>query len=140
MTDESIVQYMRESFANIQVETADGSIFFFYGTERNFPMATLVTKDSYDQFSNLNRPSVFRLNVGISRATFHSLFDAKPSASGTTYDFTALDQIMPHPVYGQMFWVCVLNPSVATFKQVQPLLAEAHDMAVKRQAKRGDGA
>jgi hypothetical protein len=30
----------------------------------------------------------------------------------------------------------VLNPSVATFEKVKPLLAEAYDSAVKRQAKR----
>ena len=47
---------------------------------------------------------------------------------------------MPHPVYGRMFWVCVLNPSDKTFEtKVQQLLAEAYDLAVskyKRQAAR----
>jgi len=129
MDEEAISQYITETFENVQVEASNGSLFFFYGAERDFPMVTLVTKDSYDQFSNLDRPSVFRLNIGISRNTFRSLFAAE-----TIYDFTALDQIMPHPVYGQMFWICVLNPSVATFERVQPLLAEAYDSAVKRQA------
>ena len=32
------------------------------------------------------------------------------------HDFTALDRIMPHPVYGKMYWVCVLNPSDETFR------------------------
>jgi hypothetical protein len=143
MNEEGIARYIIGSFQNIQVESADGSVFFFLGTERNFPMVTLVTKDSYDQFSQLNRPSVFRLNIGITRDTFRSLFAAPASPPGDAretadraYDFTALDQIMPHPVYGQMFWVCVLNPSVATFEKVKPLLAEAYDSAVKRQAKR----
>jgi hypothetical protein len=131
MNEQSIAQYITTTFDNIEVETADGSLFFFYGTERNFPIVTLVTKDSYDQFSQLDRPSVFRLNIGISRTTFRSLF-----ATERDYDFTALDQIMPHPVYGQMFWICVLNPSVATFEKVQPLMAEAYDSAVKRQASR----
>jgi hypothetical protein len=130
MNEQSIAQYIT-TFDNIEVETADGSLFFFYGKERNFPMVTLVTTDSYDQFSQLDRPSVFRLNIGLSRATFRSLF-----VTGKDYDFAALDQIMPHPVYGQMFWICVLNPTVATFEKVQPLLAEAYDSAVKRQASR----
>src|SRR4029078_5344547 len=104
-----------------------------------------------DHFSDLNRPSVFRLNIGIGKETFRSLF-GKPSlpaerdsaengsenASG--YDFTALDHVMPHPVYGRMYWVCVLNPSNETFEtKVQPLLAEAYERAVgkyKRQAAR----
>ena len=136
MNEESIAQYIRETFADVQAETADGSFFFFHGAERNFPMITLVTKDSYDQFSNLDRPGIFRLNIGISRNTFHALFGTEPSPAGRTDDFTALDQIMPHPVYAQMFWVCVLNPSIATFERVQSLLAEAYDLAAKRLAER----
>jgi len=53
------------------------------------------------------------------------------------YDFTALDQLLPYPVYGRMYWVCVLNPSAATFEAVvRPLLAEAYDLAVSKYAKR----
>ncbi len=48
------------------------------------------------------------------------------------HDFTALDVLMPHPVYGRNHWVCVLNPSDATFEKLKPLLAEAHDTAFRR--------
>ena len=41
-------------------------------------------------------------------------------------------QIMPHPVYAPQSWVCVLNPSDATFQAVRQLLAEAYDLAVRR--------
>ena len=109
---------------------------------------TLVTNDLYDQFSNLNRPSVFRLNIGIGKQTFRSLFGEPSLPSGrdsaarsfenpSDYDFTALDQIMPHPVYGRMFWVCVLNPGEETFEtKVRQLLAEAHDLAVSKHKRR----
>jgi Family of unknown function (DUF6194) len=53
------------------------------------------------------------------------------------YDFTALDQLMPHPVYGRQYWACVLNPNAATFQAVvRPLLVEAYDLAVSKYAKR----
>jgi hypothetical protein len=42
----------------------------------------LVTSDLYDQFSNLNRPSVFRLNIGIGKQTFRSLFGSPLLPSG----------------------------------------------------------
>ncbi len=71
------------------------------------------------------------------------IFDASSETSGENFsdsDFTALDQVMPHPVYGRMYWVCVLNSSEETFEtKVQQLLAEAYDLAVskyKRQATR----
>jgi len=42
---------------------------------------------------------------------------------------------MPHPVYGRNHWVCVLNPSEATFETLKPLLREAYDRAVERYAR-----
>ncbi|MCC7020712.1 MAG: hypothetical protein IT332_13200 [Ardenticatenales bacterium] len=54
----------------------------------------------------------------------------------TGHDFTALDQLMPHPVYAPQGWPCVLCPSAATFEEtVRPLLAEGYERAVQRQAK-----
>jgi hypothetical protein len=35
-------------------------------------------------------------------------------------------------VYGRNHWVCVLNPSEATFETLKPLLQEAYDRAVER--------
>jgi hypothetical protein len=88
---------------------------------------------------------VFRLNIGISKLTYRSLFGpqpARPAAGGvvdTGHDFTVLDQLLPHPVYGWMSWVSVLNPTAATFETVKPLLVEAYDLAVGKFAKRVAG-
>src|SRR5262249_7135413 len=123
--------------------------FFIYDPDRSlepkhrFPFATIVTKDygEFDRASNLNREGVFRLNIGVSKDTFCSLFGPEPSAPGTSgvadtgCDFTTLDQILPHPAYAPQSWVCVLNPSDATFQAVRPLLAEAYDLAVQRYAR-----
>jgi hypothetical protein len=148
MNETTVIQYINETFEGIETFTAEstGDTFFFYDPDRMFPFATLVTSDYNDSFSNLNRPSVFRLNIGISKQTYLSLFGPRPSRQSTSgegdagsggYDFTALDQLMPHPVYGMMYWVCVLNPSDATFETaVRPLLAEAYDMAISKYAKR----
>jgi hypothetical protein len=148
MDEASIIQYITGTFEGVDTFTttddiATGDTFFFYDPDHKFPFATLVTGDNYDTVSNLNRPSVFRLNIGISKQTYQSLFGANSPRSGDgddidpRYDFAALDQLMPHPVYGRMYWVCVLNPSDATFQEaVRPLLAEAYDMAVSKIGKR----
>ncbi len=52
------------------------------------------------------------------------------------YDFTALDRLMPHPVYGRNHFVCVLNPSDSTFESIKPLLEEAHGIAMGRVERR----
>jgi hypothetical protein len=137
MDETSIREYITGTFAGVDVVDAMGAGFFSYGSDHKFPFATIVTNDEHDQASNLSRPSVFRLNVGVSNETFRSLFGAGPAHSDKEgadggYDFTALDRIMPHPVYGKMYWVCVLNPGEETFKTVQGLLAEAYDMAVRK--------
>jgi hypothetical protein len=154
MNEDQVSRYITETFEGVDVVTDSGSSFFFYNPDSNvppdhmFPFVTLVTNDLNDQFSNLNRPSVFRLNIGISKQTFLPLFGdparlarmESATESGDNpggYDFTALDQVMPHPVYGRMLWVCVLNPSEETFEtKVRPLLAEAYEMAVSKYRRR----
>jgi hypothetical protein len=127
MNEDAIAKFITDTFEGVEFVTASGGTFFFCGDERKFPFATLSTADEYDQFSDLKRPGVFRLNAGVSKSTFQSLFH-----SARAHDFTALDQIMPHPVYGKMYWVCVLNPSAETFEAVRPLLAEAYALAKGR--------
>lgn len=144
MNAASITQYITGTFDGVETATTEGYTFFFYGPDRKLPFATLATKDDeYDRASNLDRPSVFRLNIGVRKQTYRSLFGPQPSRPGadgvvnTGHDFTVLDQLLPHPVYAMQSWVCVLNPSDATLQEVvRPLLAEAYDLAVGRDAKR----
>jgi len=151
MEQEAVSRYIAATFDGIDIVEADGNAFFFYEPsgetppDHRFPFATLVANDLYDQFSNLDREGAFRLNVGVSRQTYEGLFGAKAARSDTAdsatanYDFTALDTIVPHPVYGSMFWVCVLNPSAETFEAIKPLLAEAYARAVRtRQGRSAD--
>ncbi len=72
-------------------------------------------------------------NIGMRRPTFQSLFSA---ANAPTYDYAALDQLMPHPVYAPQSWVCALNPSTEMFESLKPLLAEAYDIVFTRHSNR----
>jgi hypothetical protein len=141
----SITRYIANTFKGVDVEVGSresgapelawGDTFFIYDPERNlegarrFPFATIVTKDygDFDNASKLDRPGVFRLNIGVSKETYAKLF-----GGDAEYDFTALDQLVPHPVYGRNHFVCVLNPSDSTFDELKPLLKEAYEIAVKR--------
>jgi hypothetical protein len=146
--DESLItQYITDTFAHIYPKAAWGETSFFYNPECQLPrgvyFATLKNKDgANDRASNLQRPSVFRLNIGVSPATYSALFGApppRPAAGGvvaTGHDFTELDKLLPHPVYGWMSWISVLNPSSATFETMKPLLTEAYELAVSKFTKR----
>src|SRR5258708_26588468 len=152
-------RYILDTFKGVDTVVDSDNSFFFYNPDPNippdhmFPFVTLMTNDINDQFSNLNRPSVYRVNIGVGKQTFRSLFGgSSPRTEGDekddsgekaesgdddskydNYDFTALDQVMPHPVYGRMHWMCILNPSDETLEaKVRPLLDEAYDMAVSK--------
>ncbi len=152
MDQDAIIQYVTDTFTGVEVVRPTdgpgaGDTFFFYDPQHNldpkrrFPFATIVTKDygDFDNASHLNRPEVFRLNIGVSRDTFRALFGHPPSedrTNSTSFDFAALDRLMPHPAYARQSWVCVLNPSPETFEAVKPLLAEAYARVVTRHARR----
>ncbi|HXN91225.1 MAG TPA: DUF6194 family protein [Candidatus Sulfotelmatobacter sp.] len=149
MVEAAITRYIETTFEGVDVvvasqkngapEIAWGDSFFIYDPDRNlpdkrrFPFAPIVTKDygEFDNQSKLDRPGVFRLNIGVSKKTYASLFRDE-----SQHDFEALDRLMPHPVYGRKHFVCVLNPSDSTFESITPLLKEAYEIAVRR-ARRG---
>jgi len=47
----------------------------------------------------------------------------------TGWNFTAPDILTPHPVYGWMSWVVVLNPSANTLADVDDLIEAAFGKA-----------
>ncbi|MBN9392059.1 MAG: hypothetical protein J0I20_28740 [Chloroflexi bacterium] len=140
MNETEIIEYITGAFENVEAISANGDTFFMNDPKKMFPFATLVTSDFNDTFSDLNRPGVFRLNIGPGKATFVSLFGPLPAKKAEDgplpgYNYAALDTLLPHPVYGRMYWVSILNPSRETFEnRVKPLLAEAYALSANRYA------
>ena len=156
MDEAAVARYIADAFEGVEVQVASeetgapevawGDWFFFYHPggddppDRRMPFATIVTKDygDFDRASNLDRPGVFRLNIGVGKDTYRKLFGPQPKSPppgepvATGHDFAALDEILPHPFYASMSWISVLNPSEATMEKLRPLIAEAHSIAVKR--------
>ncbi len=152
MDQETIIQHVAGTFAGVDVlrptdGPGAGDTFFIYDPARNldakrrFPFATIVTKDygEFDNTSKLDRPGVFRLNIGVSPETFRTLFGPPAGTAGVEsigYDFAALNRLMPHPVYAPQNFVCVLNPDLETWETIKPLLAEAYSIVTARLARR----
>ena len=132
MDKTEVIAYIMKTFPEVETTEAYGYDMFFYRTDRKLSFATLISSDyEYDHVSNLDRPGVYRLNIGVSKQTFQSLF-GKTDGNIADYDFTALDVIMPHPEYAQYHFICVLTPSDETFEKIRPLLAEAYEIAARR--------
>lgn len=126
---DAITNFIVETYPDTVVANAMGGRFFSCN-EANWPnFATIATGDEFDDASDLVRPGVFRLNIGITGATFRRLIDP-----ATEPDHAALDTLLPHPVYAAQHWVAILNPSAASYETiVKPLLEEAHGIVSTRE-------
>jgi hypothetical protein len=129
-----ITSWITTTYPETVVATALGATFFSLD-EKHWPnFATIVTTDEHDVGapSNLARPGVFRLNIGVGKETFERLVG--PMADP---DYAALDQVLPHPVYARQRWLAILNPSRASFEDVvKPLIAEAHARLARARPRR----
>jgi hypothetical protein len=120
------------AFPDTLLVEAGGDLFAIHDPDHDYEQrprngwATVVTSDAHDTASDLDRPGVYRLNIGLPKDRFRQLVD--PAAE---HDTTALDVLLPHPVYSGLNWVCVSNPD-RTWPLVRELLAEAHAFAVRK--------
>jgi hypothetical protein len=141
-----IRRYICETFGGVNAVDGSGDTFFMYDPdgdlppERQFPFVTIVTGDRYDTVSKLDRPGAYRLNIGLTKATYTASFGAAPTRRDTDgvldteFDYAAVDTLMPHPVYASQYWVCVVDPGEATWESVRALLIEAHGFAARKYA------
>lgn len=147
MTIDDVLNYCTSNFEGVELNKNWGEKAIFYNPhstlKKGVYVLTIKEKDGEnDKSSNVNRDNVFRVNVGIRKETFKELFSyipSRPPAGGIidmNLDFTQLDTIMPHPVYGWMAWICVLNPSSDTFEKLKPLIQESYSFAQEKFKKR----
>ena len=129
MKEAEIREHILRTCPGTTVVDAGGDSYYFTDPKQMHPFATLVTSDAHDKVSDLDRAGVFRMNIGVSKDTFQALFGAAGEAE---HDFTVLDRLLPHPVYGKMYWVCVLNPGPATSEVIRDLLTEAYIADLRR--------
>jgi hypothetical protein len=129
-----ITRWITETYPETVVAEAMGATFFSLDA-RHWPnYATIVTTDEHDVGapSDLARPGVFRLNLGIGKATFERLVGGPAEP-----DYAAFDTIIPHPVYAKQGWIAILNPSRRTFDRVvKPLIGEAHERLARPRRRR----
>jgi hypothetical protein len=86
-------------------QDAWGETSFFYNPDNSLPRGTyfmtIKEKDGKnDSSSKLNRGK-----------GFYRLNPSRPAAGNVVdmnYDFSKIDEILPHPIYGWMTWICVI--------------------------------
>jgi hypothetical protein len=130
--DIDAVREVLAAFPHTLIVEGNGDLYAIYDPDQDYEQrprhgwATVVTSDAHDSASDLDRPGVYRLNIGLPRDRFREVLD--PAAR---QDPTALDVLLPHPVYGRQNWVCVLNPD-RTWPTALRLLGDAHAFAARK--------
>lgn len=136
----AIHAWIPETFEGVNFARSWGEHAWFYNPGNAFPRGSyfLTIKEldgDNDRASNLTRPGFWRLNLGLPKSEFVALFGqppTRPDKGGVIegiWDFETPDQLTPHPVYGWMCWVAILNPSPETFESLKPLVALAYTRA-----------
>ena len=119
-----------------------GDVFFYYAPDGVVPavqpFATIVTKDyPGDEGSRLDRPGAFRVNLAAGTAAFRRWAGREPRDPATDdLDPATDDAVFPHPVYGTLGWLSVVNPGPATSEPLRDLLRSAHRAARRRRERR----
>jgi hypothetical protein len=142
-----ILQYLLQRYPELKIIDVWGETSLFYNPDdslkRGIYFCTLKNKDGEnDKISHLHRADVFRVNFGISKKTFVSIFNTipkRPVKGGVIegdYDFQAYDILTPHPIYGWMAWVSILNPSKKSLEIMQALIDESYRLCTQKYKKK----
>lgn len=127
---QSEVEAFVEALENVQRDENYGYIFYYVGDDHTVPFVSIAeTNNEYETISDLDREGVFRINIGLPRASFRTLF---PDPSTEGLDYTALNVLLPHPDYASQNYVCILNPAGDNVALTQKLMLEAHAKAAAR--------
>ena len=111
-----------------------GDHFFYFAPDGQVPSnrqpyATIMTKDyPGDDASRLDPDGRWRLNIHVGTLAFRELLGGSPSEIGDAVtDFGAVDVVIPHPLYGGLGWVSIVNVGPATTDAAVRLLRTAHE-------------
>lgn len=66
MNESAVADYITSTFDGVETQTNMGYTFFFYRSDHMLGFATIAsTGNEYESISDLDRPGVYRLNIGV---------------------------------------------------------------------------
>ena len=147
ITMDFVLQHLMENYPGLKSADVWGETSLFYNPDgvlkRGIYFCTLKNKDGEnDKASYLNRADVFRMNFGVSKKTFLSMFQVcpkRPIKGGVIdgdYHFQSLDILTPHPIYGWMAWISIINPSHKSLEGMRSLIDESYQICMEKYQKK----
>lgn len=138
LSKDALANIISQRYPGILPQETWGELSFFYNPDAALPRGTYfcTIKDKNgenDKASGLDRENTYRLNFGLPPKKYIELFGEKPKrpAKGCVIDgdwsFQKRNLLMPHPVYGWMGWVAILNPDQASLDGILPIMDLAYE-------------
>jgi hypothetical protein len=136
MTPQSIIDHMLARYEGLSLKDYMGDRAFFHNPGKVLPLGTLVAALTLNTGVGNKQ---FRFTFRLSREEFIKYFGPLPATPtkgdeiAGTWDYSKVDEMVPHRYYGWDGTVGVLMPTAAKFEAVYaPLVDAAHKAAVKR--------
>lgn len=125
-----VIEAFVEALENVQRDDSSGYIMYFVGDDHLLPFVTIAHSDQEgDNVSQLYRPGVFRVNIGISSETYKMLIG---DSSNDVIDYATLNTFLPHPHYSQYNFICILNPINDQLERTKKLIIQSHSIATEK--------
>ena len=120
-------------------EIAWGDVFFYFSPDGSIPpgqpFATVITKDYPYEPSWQQDGASIRVNIQVGAQAFANLLGYAPG-EGSGPEVSAVDVVMPHPAYGELGWISVVDPErtrATVVEQLQAAYAAARRRRERRQ-------
>lgn len=114
------------------LETSWGDHFFYFAPDgavpnNRQPYVTIITKDyPEDSSSHLNGRDRWRLNIHVGAAALAELIGKGEEKAVAEVDYSVADVVLPHPLYADYGWICIVNPGPTTTEWALEALRSAH--------------
>jgi hypothetical protein len=133
MNPTELENWILENYKGIVVTNAYRERSFFYNPQYSLPkgiyFATIKESDGpNDRASKLDREGIYRFSIGVGKKQYQEMFGEVPKRPtkgnivSLDFDFSTLNEIMPHPIYAWMGWVFILNPELEVIESIKNLL------------------
>ena len=120
-------------------EIAWGDVFFYYSADGQIPpgqpFATVIIKDYPDEPAWQRAAGSIRVNIHVGARAFAELLGYAPGRRSGA-EPSAVDVVMPHPAYGELGWISVVDPGERTAAIVTDQLHAAYATARRRRERR----
>ncbi|WP_147917452.1 DUF6194 family protein [Ruania zhangjianzhongii] len=120
-------------------EIAWGDVFFYFSADGEIPpgqpFATVITKDYPHEPAWQREAHSIRVNIHVGAPAFAELLGYAPGERSGP-EPSAVDVLMPHPAYGELGWIAVVDPGTRTSAIVTEQLGAAYRAARRRGERR----